>query len=90
VLLAGLKSTYPRRYKLISDDVRRVYQCEEPSNLDVLATMTHSLVSTDEKGIPADVVVLIAKWQFAEQDLTYWNNSGRGMLFSSLEENGLV
>lgn len=39
---------------------------------------------------PIEVILLAAKWLFIEQDITYWNWSGRAMLYSHLEDNGLI
>ncbi|QIK86606.1 hypothetical protein G7061_08290 [Erysipelothrix sp. HDW6B] len=39
---------------------------------------------------PIEVILLAAKWLFIEQDITYWNWSGRAMLFSHLVDNGLI
>ena len=35
------------------------------------------------------VAIMLFKWFFIEQDLTYWNYSGRELLRKELEENGL-
>ncbi len=35
-------------------------------------------------------VIMAMKWLFIEQDVTYWNWSGRNMLFSYLQANNLV
>ena len=39
---------------------------------------------------PIYVILLVIKWLFVEQDITYWNWSGRNMLKKSLEEKGLM
>ena len=39
---------------------------------------------------PIYIVLLAIKWLFIEQDITYWNWSGRNMLKISLEEKGLM
>ena len=41
-------------------------------------------------GLPCDVVLKCLKWLFIEQDVTYWNNSGRAMLFTGLVGQGLA
>ena len=38
----------------------------------------------------ADIAILIARWMFIEQDITYWTRSGRAMLMSKLKDEGLV
>lgn len=41
-------------------------------------------------GIEIEGILKIIKWLFLEQDVTYWNYSGRAMLYQSLKDNGLV
>ena len=36
------------------------------------------------------IILLAIKWLFIEQDITYWNWSGRNMLYNHLIEMGLV
>lgn len=47
---------------------------------------------TDGDGIlrPIAIILLAIKWLFIEQDITYWNWSGRNMLYNQLIEMGLV
>jgi hypothetical protein len=44
----------------------------------------------DQTACPADVAVLVAKWLFVEQDVTYWHNSGRAMTYEYLQDEGVV
>lgn len=41
-------------------------------------------------GYPIELVLKLLKWFFVEQDVTYWNYSGRQMLFKGLKDAGLV
>ena len=41
-------------------------------------------------GIEIEGILKLVKWLFLEQDVTYWNYSGRAMLYQSLKGNGLV
>lgn len=77
-------------YRLLRDDIIAVYNCAPPTNLATLSRIRASTPVPREKACPADVAVLVAKWLFAEQDLTYWNFSGRNMLFNYLDEEGLL
>lgn len=38
------------------------------------------------QGFPADLIALTLKWLFIEQDIRYWNYSGRGMLWIGLSQ----
>lgn len=39
---------------------------------------------------PLEIVLLAIRWLFIEQDITYWNYSGRSMLMNNLLGDGLV
>jgi hypothetical protein len=38
-------------------------------------------------GLPPDQLLYIIKWLFIEQDLTYWNQTGRDMLMRAIEQD---
>jgi hypothetical protein len=61
--------------------IDRVYICEEPENvlLDAKGLAFRS-------GLEVDAVLKVLKWLFIEQDLTYWNNSGRRMFMGAIQE----
>lgn len=40
-------------------------------------------------GQPIETILKVVKWLFIEQDVTYWNWSGRSMLYSGLREDDL-
>ena len=37
-------------------------------------------------GLPTEILLECIKWLFLEQDVTYWNYSGRQMFFNSIKE----
>ena len=39
---------------------------------------------------PIELILKLLKWLFIEQDATYWNKSGRQMLYSALQDYDLV
>lgn len=41
---------------------------------------------TFQTGIPVETLLAIIKWFFIEQDVTYWNFSGRNMLMSRIKK----
>jgi hypothetical protein len=59
--------------------IRRIWECE-PS-VSVLAGL--KLFAGNTK---AERVILLAKWFFIEQDVTYWIESGRNMLHTFFED----
>lgn len=67
--------------KLI-DAINRVWNCEEPDSV------LNDLKGVEfKKGLPVEMVLKILKWLFIEQDITYWNYDGRGMLREAIEKH---
>lgn len=64
---------YSDLFKLIEN----VYNCDEISPKDY----SHLKFGS---GMPVDMVIFIIKWLFIEQDVTYWNYSGRAMFMSGV------
>lgn len=64
---------YSDLFKLIED----VYNCNEISPEDY----THLRFAS---GLPVDMLLFVIKWLFIEQDVTYWNYSGRAMFMSGV------
>lgn len=69
------KSENPQRFKKLARAIREVYRCAEPSE-----TQARNLANF-EHGLEVDVLLHVLKWLFIEQDLTYWNGTGRRMLW---------
>ena len=70
----------PMEYQKVALIINRVYACE--------CIPDEELLSLDFKdlGHPIDHILKAIKWLFIEQDITYWNWSGRAMLYSKLCE----
>jgi hypothetical protein len=64
---------YSDLFKLIEG----VYNCNEISPEDY----SHLRFAS---GLPVDMLLFIIKWLFIEQDVTYWNYSGRAMFMSGV------
>lgn len=91
VLLHQLLSQDVAQYALLQDTIIAAWRCEPiDAQLADLQSFIASPVTQGLSECPADVVALMAKWLFAEQDVTYWNQSGRSMLFQALIEEGLM
>ena len=60
--------TYAQLYSLL----RRVYECHDVSDEEI-STLTFGV------GLPVDHILKVVKWLFIEQDIRYWNYSGRRM-----------
>ncbi len=59
--------------------ITNIYNCEEPNE----ALMDSCHFTT---GLPLDLLLYTIKWLFIEQDMTYWNQSGREMNYNGLME----
>lgn len=59
--------------------ITKIYNCEEPKKEEIEACYF-------TKGLPLDLLLYTIKWLFIEQDMTYWNQSGREMNYNGLME----
>lgn len=59
---------YSRLYELI----KRVYECHDVTDDDMNGLYF-------DVGLPVDHILKTIKWLFIEQDIRYWNYSGRSM-----------
>jgi hypothetical protein len=64
----------PKAYYRLHEALCRVYACEDPE--DILPEYQGLAFKS---GLSVEAVLKIVKWFFVEQDLRYWNFSGRGM-----------
>lgn len=69
-------------YCKVSKIINKIYNCENILDLEYLDIIFNV-------GFPIEVILKSIKWLFIEQDITYWNWSGRNMLFNKLKEEGL-
>lgn len=86
-VLQSVKSANPTQYQNVSLEIRNIYNCASPNfqNISGITFLDHTNTPR-----PIEIILLAIKWLFIEQDITYWNWSGRNMLFSSLQNLGLV
>ncbi|MBP1910730.1 hypothetical protein [Methanolobus bombayensis] len=66
-------------YQLLFSFINLIFECNEieESWFDDLSF---------ESGYPCDLILKTIKWFFIEQDIRYWNYSGRYMLMSEIEK----
>ena len=73
------RTVFRQLYKLIE----RVYNCEEPDKI-------LSKINIDEcrfqSGYSVEFLLKIIKWFFIEQDIRYWNWSGRYMFLNRIRQ----
>jgi hypothetical protein len=65
---------------LLKKAIDRVWECEEPEHV-----LKGNKINF-KKGFEVELLLKILKWLFIEQDITYWNYDGRGMLKMAIDE----
>lgn len=70
--LEGKKAENPMMYKKLYELLLRVYECHDISDSEMNSIHFNS-------GFPVDHILKTIKWLFIEQDIRYWNYSGRNM-----------
>jgi hypothetical protein len=72
----------------ILNAVDRIYKCEDSAKvIEKLKLFSKSSAANRERFVRVERALLLAKWFFIEQDLTYWTQSGRHMLRRAFSEN---
>lgn len=70
------------KYNSVKRTIADLYNCQE---VDVTTLPDYSRCA----GLTIEQVVLSIKWLFIEQDVTYWNTSGRKMFYEMLRSENL-
>lgn len=79
-ILDDLEEKYrsnPDNYAILYDILEKTYYCEY-ADLSILDSLDF------KSGFPCDLLVKTLKWLFIEQDIRYWNYSGRDMLWNGI------
>lgn len=80
--LSDKKASNPTAYGTVSRIINDLYLCQPVSD----RTMRSLVFGV---GHPVEAILKAVKWLFIEQDVTYWNWSGRQMLFDGLRDRQL-
>lgn len=72
--LKAKKEEYPEKYKKLYKLIEDVYNCKEIEDTNLQF----------DSGYSVDLILKVAKWFFIEQDIRYWNYSGRAMFMSGV------
>lgn len=63
-------------YNELKAEIDRIYNCQIPTNT----------IFSFNTGLDSEILLECIKWLFIEQDVTYWNYSGRAMFYSGINE----
>lgn len=77
--LASKKEEDPVLFVKLKGVFDKIHDCREVSEKEFSGY-------TFRSGISVELLMKCLKWLFIEQDITYWNRSGREMLYNSLKE----
>lgn len=91
--ITTILTTYKNTHNHIYDDVKilikDIYECK-CVDIATNANTMPPFINYNNEQIPIAVILYCIKWLFIEQDLTYWNYSGRYKLFNYLIESALI
>jgi hypothetical protein len=71
------KDEDPIEFTKLKGTIEKIYLCQNVTDAEMLGFAF-------TRGFPTDLLLKVIKWLFIEQDITYWNWSGRGMFYSYL------
>jgi hypothetical protein len=77
--LASKKAEDATKFALLKPLFEKIHNCEEVTDAEY-AQFSFS------NGISVKLLMKCLKWLFIEQDITYWNRSGREMLYNGIGE----
>ena len=73
------KASDPVMYKSLWLLIKKVFECHDVSEEEIAAVCF-------TVGLPVDHIVKTIKWLFIEQDIRYWNYSGRSMTWEIIPD----
>ncbi|MBQ5472358.1 MAG: hypothetical protein IIT58_10225 [Treponema sp.] len=74
-------------YEKVKTIIWNIFKLED---FDLSTVSGITFTDYDGNSHPLEIVLLAIRWLFIEQDITYWNFSGRSMLMNGLLGDGLV
>jgi hypothetical protein len=75
------KEKYPDKYLILHQAILDIYNCKDPAN--ILPNLNNLEFQI---GHDIEMLLKVVKWFLIEQDMTYWNYSGRNMFKNALDE----
>lgn len=87
-VLQQVKDNFPsNEYEKVKTIIWKIFKLE---SFDLSTVNGITFTDFDGNSHPLEIVLLAIRWLFIEQDITYWNFSGRSMLMNGLLGDGLV
>lgn len=77
--LRSKKAENPREYLKLLHLIEAIYKCKD------IDFSTGNLLQF-RAGYSSDLILAVLKWLFIEQDIRYWNYSGRDMLWKAIQD----
>lgn len=66
-----------RKFEILIKLITKIYDCRD------ISPEEHQNCRF-QRGLSTELILKVLKWLFIEQDITYWNRSGREMLYSGI------
>ncbi|MDD2654382.1 MAG: DNA adenine methylase [Candidatus Omnitrophica bacterium] len=79
--LQNKKQLNAQAYNKLVEALEEVFYCNDPD--DIYSRYIQHLVSLNQ-GLSNELILKIVKWFFIEQDIRYWNWSGRNMFMEGI------
>lgn len=86
-ILSTTKGNDIREYEKVKDILSKIYNLQ---SYDLSGIRDITFNDANKHSRPIAIICLIIKWLFIEQDVTYWNWSGRKMLYQGLLQKDLI
>ena len=81
--LTYCRDAKPSLYAHVKTALSQIYNCR-PYNKESIEEICFLDYESHEH--PIEIILLAIKWLFIEQDMTYWNWSGRNMLWNGIRD----
>ena len=75
--LSQKQKANPTKYKMLYSVLEKIYHCHDVNDAD-FQSLEFSV------GLDSELIAKVLKWFFIEQDIRFWNYSGRKMLWDSI------
>lgn len=75
--LTEKKKESSKKYRQLYSVLEKIYKCEPISADEMFLTF--------KTGFTTELIIKTLKWLFIEQDIRYWNYSGRDMLWNAIK-----